>query len=146
MNQHPIPSPAHSPSVLSQLPLFHNLGEFISIELEASGDGWDFYLDSDVSRGHHRTVVGTLDTETVYGNQRSWSSTYWVLTLNHAWGTSTISNRTSISSNTGGSIVALADGSFGTYVFTRSINAAGQGTSPWSGEQSKRIEFRRPQP
>jgi hypothetical protein len=28
--------------------LFHNLGEFISIELEASGDGWDFYLDSNV--------------------------------------------------------------------------------------------------
>jgi hypothetical protein len=110
------------------------------LECPPSGDGWDFYLDSDVSRGHNRTVVGTLDTETAYGNQRSRSSTYWVLTLNHAWGTSTISNRTSFSSNTGGSIVALADGSFGTYVFTRSINAAGQGTSPWSGEQSKRIE------
>jgi hypothetical protein len=110
------------------------------VEVEAAGDGWEFELDMHFSNGHHRTLIGDLNTEFVSGDRRSSSGSSWILTLYHSWGTSTISSRSSLSSNTGGSIVALADGSFGTYVFTRSINAAGQGTSPWSGEQSKRIE------
>jgi hypothetical protein len=87
-----------------------------------------------------RTVVGTLTTETVTGNRRSRSSTGWVLTIYESWGTRTISSHSSTSSDTGGSIAALVDGSFGTYQFTRSINAAGQGTSGWSGTQAKRME------